>query len=511
MKDFSVNWEKDLLDLISGLTDKNNTSIYFGVDVWKNVLDIWVTMNDSNVQMYLGSIENTAKWFRQIENIIKQIIISWINENNIFFATENTGTYGHDITNFFEDRLPNVYILNSTLTCSARQFYANNNYKNDEIDSIIIATTLRDLDNKWNLESDKNPFKQNKGVNFVRRSFSKQRDTLRMLYRNLASLREEKSRLMTTINMYKERLYPEIRDVFKVKSRSAAQNIVIENFSRDEILAMSECDFLEKYKSIASKWQQSKVVLDKVSDFYNKVIERWNKASCSKIDQIIQKTPDSYILDDIRFKQQYYRLITTEMDEVNQKIWDNLYTLKQSGYFIPSFKGINDNELWIFLWELWNGIYTITAKELMWFIWRHPNNYTSGWWHTVKLSKFSNKESIIKKFIYIWMYGFNMHNPSFRLYKKLLWLYYGINTESDSVTKIKNKRKIEAKAGYKLLEIIHSCYRYGCGFDEERFLNSTIIPLIESIKDKWITTDLIKSEILKSYKLAPRSLGEYCG
>ena len=58
---------------------------------------------------------------------------------------------------------------------------------------------------------------------------------------------------MTTINMYKERLYPEIRDVFKVKSRSAAQNIVIENFSRDEILAMSECDFLEKYKSIASK------------------------------------------------------------------------------------------------------------------------------------------------------------------------------------------------------------------------------------------------------------------
>jgi hypothetical protein len=71
-----------------------------------------------------------------------------VNENNIFLATENTGTYGHDVTNFFEDRLPNVYILNSTLTCSARQFYASDNFKNDEIDSIVIATTLRDLDNK---------------------------------------------------------------------------------------------------------------------------------------------------------------------------------------------------------------------------------------------------------------------------------------------------------------------------------------------------------------------------
>ena len=74
-----------------------------------------------------------------------------------------------------------------------------------------------------------------------------------MLYRNLASLRDDKSKLMTTINMYKERLYPEIRDVFKIKSRSSAQNVVIENFSRDEILNMSEDDFLEKYKSIASK------------------------------------------------------------------------------------------------------------------------------------------------------------------------------------------------------------------------------------------------------------------
>jgi hypothetical protein len=74
-----------------------------------------------------------------------------------------------------------------------------------------------------------------------------------MLFRNLASLREEKSRLMTTINMYKERLYPEIRDVFKIKSRSTTQNLLLKNFTRDEILQMTESDFLEKYKAIASK------------------------------------------------------------------------------------------------------------------------------------------------------------------------------------------------------------------------------------------------------------------
>lgn len=510
MKDFLKNGEMEILKQISKQNKKWDTNVYFWIDVWKTVLDIWITVNNSGLQMYLGSIENNAKWFKKLEQLIKEIITSWINENNIFLATENTGTYGHDVTNFFEDRLPNVYILNSNLTCSARHFYASDNFKNDEIDSIVIATTLRDLDNKWCLESTNHPFKKNKWMSFVRRSFSKESDTLRMLFRNLASLREEKSRLMTTINMYKERLYPEIRDVFKIKSRSTTQNLLLKNFSRNEILQMSESDFLAKYKSIASKWQQQKNVLEKVCEFYKKVVERWAKISCSEIDNIIHQKSDNYIIDDIKFKQQHYDLISMEMEAIHEKIGDILRILRNNWYFIPSFRWINDNELWIFLWELGNSIYTMSSRELMWFVWWHPNNYTSWWWHIVKASKFSQKESVIKKFVYIWMYGFNMHNKSFSLYKKLLWLSYWIDSEPDSLVKIKNKRKIEAKAWYKLLEIIHSCYRYSCGFDEKRFLSSCVIPLISSIKDKWISDDIVKNEIKNVYDIVPDTLSIHC-
>jgi len=44
------------------------------------------------------------------------------------------------------------------------------------------------------------------------------------------------------------------------------------------------------------------------------------------------------------------------------------------------------------------------------------------------------------------MYGFSLHNPSFRLYKNLLKMLYGIEKEKKSTTNTKNKRKIEIKA-----------------------------------------------------------------
>lgn len=135
-------------------------SIYFWVDVWKEILDIWVTIGNSNVQVYLWSINNTASGFKQVEDVIMNLILLWINENNIYFWTENTWIYWHDIMNYFSDRIPNTYILNSSLTCHARQYYATSNFKNDEVDSVMIATTLQDLNNKWRLESVNNPYKR---------------------------------------------------------------------------------------------------------------------------------------------------------------------------------------------------------------------------------------------------------------------------------------------------------------------------------------------------------------
>lgn len=483
------------------------SKVYIWVDVWKMTLDVGITISNTNIQTYLGSVDNTAQWFRQIELFIIWLIELWLDEHNLFFATENTGTYWHDITNFFEDRIPNVYILNSTLTCSARQFYSKANFKNDEIDSIIIATTLRDLDNKWALESETNHFRTNMWIAFVRRSFNKETDSLRMLFRRLASLREEKSKVMTAINLYKERLFPEISNIFKIKSRSSSQSILIENFTRKEILQMWKDEFIQKYKSITSKWQHTQKIMEKVLDFYDKVQERWHKKSHSEIDTITCHTSDDFILDIIKFKNKRYNLIIQEMKYIKESIGMILDKLRKNGYFIPSFKWIDDDEIWIFLWELWSQIYNIHISSLKGFIWWYPNNYTSGWWHMVKASQFSDKKSIIKKFLYVRMYGFLLHNPSFRLYKKLLLQYYGTDTELDWIVKLKNKRKVEAKCGWKLLEIIHNCYKYSCNFDDNRFINWTIIPLIENMKKNWLSMDVIDKIIIDIYgKKVPDSL-----
>ena len=87
----------------------SDLSIYIWVDVWKNLLDIGATVSDGWIQSYLWTIYNSANWFKQVEKFIINLIMMWVDENNIFFGTENTGIYWHDIMNYFDDRLPNTY------------------------------------------------------------------------------------------------------------------------------------------------------------------------------------------------------------------------------------------------------------------------------------------------------------------------------------------------------------------------------------------------------------------
>jgi hypothetical protein len=58
---------------------------------------------------------------------------------------------------------------------------------------------------------------------------------------------------MTSINLTKERLFPEINGIFSTKHRASSEAILLNYFSRDEILKMSKDDFIHKYKSLASK------------------------------------------------------------------------------------------------------------------------------------------------------------------------------------------------------------------------------------------------------------------
>ena len=475
-------------------------SIYIWIDVWKAVLDVGVTVSDGWIQSYLWTIPNSANGFKQLENLIKNLIVLWINENKIFFGTENTGIYWHDIMNYFDDRLPNTYLLNSSLTFHARKFYAKSDFKSDNIDSIVIANTMKDLDSKNQLESIRTPFKKNCGLWFVRRSFSKERNSLRLLFRRLSSLRCQKSKLMASINLSKERLFPEINGIFSVKHRATSEAILLNYFTREEILKMNKNDFIEKYKSIATKWQSNIRVMRKVESFYERVKARWTKKARSDLDDFMWKNSDFYILEEIKFKLKHYELTCKEMKIVTQKIEDLLDILKRNGYFIPKFKWINNIELWLILWELWFDVYKMNAKEFIGFVGRFPENYTSWWWHMVKPSQLSHKKWIIKKFVYVWMYGFQLHNMSFRLYKKLLSLQYGIDEWWNSVISMKNKRKVEIKCWEKLLKIIHNGYRNQTGFCENRFIETTIVPMIDRMKDSWINIGTINGIITDVYK-----------
>ncbi len=475
-------------------------TIYIWIDVGKNILDVGVTIWNSDFEFYLWTIKNTASGFKEIESMILNLIVLWIDENNIFFWTENTWIYWHDVMNYFDDRIPNTYILNSSLTCHARAYYAKSESKSDNIDAIIIAVTLRDLDSKNQLECVRTPFGNNSWLWFVRRSFSNERSSLRILFRRLSALRAQKSKLMTSINMSKERLFPEINGIFSIKHRASSEAILLNNFTRSEILNMTKDEFLQKYRSLATKWQANSRVLVKVWEFYDRVVTRWEKESRSTLDKVMWKDSDSYILEEINYKLKHYELTINEMEAVRQKISDLLKILKKNWYFIPKFAGINDIEIWLILGELWFDVYTMNSREFIWFVWRYPENYTSWWWHMVKVPKLSKKKWIIKKFVYVWMYGFQLHNHSFRLYKKLLTLLYGINDENISVVTMKNRRKIETKCWEKLLEIIHDWYKNQRTFCEQRFFQGTINPLIHRIKENGLSEESINLIINDVYK-----------
>lgn len=475
-------------------------SVYIWVDVWKTILDVGITINDGWIQSYLWSICNNASWFKQIEEVVINLILLWIDENRIFFGTENTGIYWHDIMNYFDDRLPNTYLLNSSLTFHARKYYAKSDSKSDNIDSIIIANTMRDLDNKNQLESLRIPFKKKCWLWFVRRSFSKERSSLRLLFRRLSILRCQKSKLMTSINLSKERLFPEINWIFSIKHRATSESILLNHFTREEILKMDKNEFIEKYKSIATKWQRNPRVIKKIEIFYEKVKSRWNKKACSDLDVKLWKNSDFYIFEEINFKLKYYELTIQEMKVITQKISNLLEILKNNWCYIPRFKWISDAEIWLILWELWFDVYNMNSKEFIGFVGRYPENYTSWWWHMVKMPKLSHKKWIIKKFIYVRMYGFQLHNSSFRLYKKLLTLQYWIKNNKASWISIKNKRKVEIKCWEKLLKIIHDGYKNKSSFCEERFIKNTVIPLINKIKSEWTNKEIINRVIMDVYR-----------
>jgi hypothetical protein len=87
-------------------------------------------------------------------------------------------------------------------------------------------------------------------------------------------------------------------------------------------------------------------------------------------------------------------------------------------------------------------------------------------------------------------------------------MQYGIIDGKVGVISMKNKRKVEIKCWEKLLKIIHNGYRNQTGFCEERFIEETVIPMINKMKSVWIDNDVINELIMEVYKgkIIPRWL-----
>ena len=503
---YKLNDGNNLVNYAQYLWTLDKIFVYIWIDVWKDVLDISALIWNSEIQEYLGTVENNVSWFKQIENFILKIVWIWIDENNIFFACENTWVYTHDCMDYFDSRLPNTYILKSSLTFQARKYYAKADFKTDLLDSAIVALTLNDLHQKWKLECLANPYDKDKvWIGFVRRSFGKEMCSLRHIFRILAELRNRKSELVTSISWLQYRIFPELDSIFECRSKTKKN--LINLFTREEILSMNYDDFQNKYKlnfwNKALMWKTN----TKVKLFFSQVHDRWKKTMHSQIDNIAWISDVNYILDNIQIKIDEYNFVIQEMEKVKASANKILSSLQANWLFIPNFKWVSTLEMWLFLWELGQDIYGMSPHSLLWFAGRHPNVYESGGWSPTKSPRFSTKKSIIKKYLYVRMWWFCMHNPSFRLYKNLLSEYYGITTEK-SVTNSRLKKKIWCKAGDKFLKIILVCFKTKSWFNENKFIIDTILPLINRMKSSWIENKSIISIIESTYqnKQIPKNL-----
>lgn len=495
------NSEKFLIKFLKKQENFWETFVYIWADVWKTVLDISVVVWNSEIQEYLGTIENNISWFNQIETFITELISVWIDENNIFFACENTWIYTHDCMDYFDSRLPNTYILKSSLTFQARKYYAKADFKTDLLDSAIVALTLNDLHKKWKLECLANPYSSDKvWIGFVRRSFGKEMCSLRHIFRMIAELRCKKSEIVTSIWNLQYRIFPELDSIFECRSKTKKN--LINLFTRDQILSLTFDEFKEIYKDKFGKKSLIGNLTNKLKEFFLEVQKRWTKTMHSELDTMIWIDDNEYILQSIRIKFQEYDFIIQEMENLEKTASKILNDLQNCGFFIPKLKWVSWIELGIFLWELWQDIYDIAPHSLLGFTGWHPNVYESGGWNPTKIPRFSTKKSIIKKYLYVWMWWFALHNPSFRLYKNLLSEYYGITAEK-SATNSRLKKKVWCKAGDKFLKIILICFQNKCWFDENRFIVDTILPFVDRMKKAWISKKVIKSLIEKAYKSTP--------
>ena len=498
---FNKKWEKNLVNYIQNVWNFGQIFVYIWVDVWKSVLDLSVVIWDSEMQEYLGTIWNNISGFKQIEKFIVKLIWLWIDENNIFFACENTGLYTHDCMDYFDSRLPNTYILKSSLTFQARKYYAKADFKTDLLDSAIVALTLNDLHQKGKLECLANPYSNDKvWIWFVRRSFGKEMCSLRHIYRMIAELRSKKSEIVTSIWNLQYRIFPELDSIFECRSKTKRN--LINLFTREQVLALNFDEFKEIYKSKFGQKSLLWSLTKKLKEFFLEVQKRWIKTMHSELDTIVWIDDNDYILESIRIKFQEYDFIIQEMENLERTAGKILNDLQNHWFFIPKLKWVSGIELGLFLWELGQDIYEMKSHSLLGFAGRHPNVYESGGWNPTKSPRFSTKKSIIKKYLYVRMWGFCMHNPSFRLYKNLLSEYYGITTEK-SVTNSRLKKKIWCKAGDKFLKIILICFKDKVWFDENRFVVDTILPLVDKMKNSWVEHETIKSIIEKTYKTTP--------
>lgn len=438
--------EQNILKLQKQLQTENikNIKIYFWFDIAKDFhyLSILVEINWKTSLYDIWEIKNNFEWFQNLENIFKKIIELNISINNLFVWLEVTWSYYFSLVEQIKKSwIENIYIINWSKIKQFKNSFINSKIKNDKQDSIIIAyyiNTFKDLLEKEN-EAIKNNSKQ------INRSLFLETSRLKFLYRQYYAEKKSSSIIKSKIKELTNRIMPEIYQIFNKSKFSKMELYIKSNFTKDEICELSS------------------------TDFYNRVMNgTWNieynkKSYIKKLEKLQEVIKNSIWIDDDFWVFKWQMKILVEKYYFTTNIIANLEKLinleiENASLFIPEIHWVWNILLWAFYSELWENLYKKDIKEIVWFIWWYPTEYSS-WWKSLSKARFQSRwNRILRKVSYLIALSMTRHCKEVKQLK-------------DKIQAQKNIKAMEAMiiTWSVLLRIIISLLKNKNDFDIELF------------------------------------------
>lgn len=452
--------ENDILKL-SNEIDLKELKIFLGLDIAKDFhySSLILSYKDKDYKIYdIGEIKNSFLWFSNL-NIIFEIFNKYnLDKNNIFIWMEATGSYHFSLLQYLNEQIQykNVYVINPAKIKQFKRWYQNSSIKTDKDDSIFVAKYmfsykqyLQTDEIEWTLKTENNVFLENK-TNLIHRSEYLEVSNLRFLYRQLFSEKAEYTKIKSKIKELTNRIIPEIYEVFNPNKYSKMELYIKSNFTKEEIINMSEDDF---YKDVMNGTQN----------------KEWNKKSYPiKLKKLQELLKNSVWLKDSKwiYKKQM-KLLVDKYDFYSQNILkiEEMISeeLDERGLFIPQIYWVSKVSLWIFYSEMGSNIFHKNLKELIWFIGWYPVEISS-WGKALAKPRLQTRWNyMLRRATYLIIYSMLSHLPEINQYKIDLMKKKNIKA-----------RQAMVEAGTKILRMILSLFKNKTNYNSD-LLNLKIL------------------------------------